>query len=171
MGYSNLDDRFRCGGCFDGDRYQSVVGVSKGKESTSVSGGIQGSGHDKSHFRTGTTVKTLFIINDPPYGTERAYNGFRLAGSLLKRSGADVRVFLMGDAASCAKSGQKVPNGYYNVETMIRNVLRLGAPVGVCSTCMDARGLGDGELVEGSHRSSLEELTDWTEWADRVIVF
>jgi uncharacterized protein involved in oxidation of intracellular sulfur len=116
-------------------------------------------------------MKTLFIINDPPYGTERAFNALRLAGSLLKRSESSVHVFLMGDAASCAKSGQKVPNGYYNVETMIRNVLRRGAQVGVCSTCMDARGLDDDDLVEGSHRSTLEELTDWTEWADKVIVF
>lgn len=116
-------------------------------------------------------MKTLIIINDPPYGTERAYNALRLAGSLLKRSGASVHVFLMGDAASCAKSGQKVPNGYYNVETMIRNVLRRGAPVGVCGSCMEARGLDDADIVDGSHRSSLEELTDWTEWADRVIVF
>ena len=116
-------------------------------------------------------MKTLVIVNDPPYGTERAYNALRLAASLLKRSESSVHVFLMGDAASCAKSGQKVPNGYYNVETMIRNVLRRGGPVGVCSTCMDARGLVDEDLVEGSHRSSLEELTDWTEWADKVIVF
>jgi uncharacterized protein involved in oxidation of intracellular sulfur len=36
---------------------------------------------------------------------------------------------------------------------------------------MDARGLGDTELVEGTRRSSLEELAEWTLWADRVIVF
>ena len=29
--------------------------------------------------------KTLFILNDPPYGTERSYNALRLAGSLSKR--------------------------------------------------------------------------------------
>jgi len=61
-------------------------------------------------------MKTLFVLNDPPYGTERSYNGLRLAGSLAKRDGEDVRVFLIGDSAACAKRGQAVPNGYYNLE-------------------------------------------------------
>ncbi|MDI7268369.1 MAG: DsrE family protein [Myxococcota bacterium] len=115
--------------------------------------------------------KTLFILNDPPYGTERSYNGLRLAGSLAKRDGEHVRVFLIGDAASCAKAGQKVPQGYYNVEVMLRGVTRRGGEIGVCGACMDARGIADGELAEGSRRSTMEELTEWTLWADRVLVF
>lgn len=115
--------------------------------------------------------KTLLILNDPPYGTERSYNGLRLAGALSKREGAEVRVFLMGDAASCAKSGQKVPPGYYNVEVMLHAVTRKGGAVGVCGSCMDARGIPADGLSEGCHRSSMDELTDWTLWADRVLVF
>ena len=34
--------------------------------------------------------RTLLILNDPPYGTERSYNGLRLAGSLAKREGQAV---------------------------------------------------------------------------------
>jgi uncharacterized protein involved in oxidation of intracellular sulfur len=116
-------------------------------------------------------AKTLFILNDPPYGTERSYNGLRLAGALAKRDGEQVKVFLIGDAASCAKANQKVPQGYYNAEVMLRNVGRRGADVGVCSTCMDARGIADAELAEPATRSSLEQLADWTQWADRVLVF
>ena len=114
---------------------------------------------------------TLFILNDPPYGTERSYNGLRLAGSLARQDGESVRVFLIGDAASCAMAGQVTPNGYYNIERMLKAVARRGADVGVCGTCMDARGMSAEALVEGSHRSTLEELTDWTVWADRVVVF
>lgn len=116
-------------------------------------------------------ASTLFILNDPPYGTERSYNGLRLAGSLAKRDGDQVRVFLIGDAASCAKAGQKVPQGYYNIEVMLRLVTRRGGEVGVCGTCMDARGMTDTELSEGCDRSTLDELTDWTHAADRVLVF
>lgn len=115
--------------------------------------------------------KTLFVLNDPPYGTERCYNGLRLAGALARRDGEHVRVFLLGDAASCAKAGQRVPQGYYNLEVMLRAVARRGGEIGVCGTCMDARGMGEGELAEGTHRSSLEQLTDWTQWAERVLVF
>jgi uncharacterized protein involved in oxidation of intracellular sulfur len=116
-------------------------------------------------------MKTLLILNDPPYGTERSYNGLRLAGALAKREGEEVRVFLLGDAAACARSGQKVPQGYYNLDRMIQVVAQHRGEVGVCGSCMDARGLQDADLVEGSRRSTLEELADWTLWADRVLVF
>jgi len=116
-------------------------------------------------------TSTLVILNDPPYGTERSYNGLRLAGSLAKRDGEQVKVFLLGDAAACAKAGQKLPQGYYNVELMLGSVTRRGGEVGVCGTCMDARGITEAELAEGCRRSTLDELTDWTQRADRVFVF
>lgn len=58
-----------------------------------------------------TMAKTLFILNDAPYGTERSYNALRLAGSLSKREGEEVKIFLIGDASACAKAHQKVPQG------------------------------------------------------------
>ncbi|MFA5940936.1 MAG: DsrE family protein [Sinimarinibacterium sp.] len=116
-------------------------------------------------------ARTLFILNDPPYGTERSYNAMRLAGSLSRRDGEAVKVFLIGDAAACAKAGQKVPAGYYHLETMLKSVARHNGEIGVCGTCMDARGIGEAELAEGAHRGTLEQLTDWTQWAERVLVF
>jgi uncharacterized protein involved in oxidation of intracellular sulfur len=115
--------------------------------------------------------KTLVILNDPPYGNERSYNALRLAGALARTKGEEVRLFLMGDAASCAKSGQKVPQGFYNIEVMLGRVTRAEAPVGVCGTCMDARGIEDGGLIAGTHRSTMDELATWTQWADKVLVF
>ena len=117
------------------------------------------------------TMKNLFILNDAPYGTERSYNGVRLAGSLSKVPGEEVKVFLMGDAASCAKGGQKVPEGFYNLQLMLGRLVRNGAHIGVCGTCMDARGIADTELMEGARRSTMAELTAWTRWAEKVIVF
>jgi uncharacterized protein involved in oxidation of intracellular sulfur len=116
-------------------------------------------------------AKNLIVLNDPPYGTERSYNGLRLAGGLSRREGEEVKLFLLGDAAACAKASQRVPQGYYNVETMLRNVSRHGAEVGVCGTCMDARGISEAELGEGSRRSTLDQLADWTQWADKVLTF
>jgi len=116
-------------------------------------------------------VKTLFILNDPPYGTERSYNGLRLANALAKREGEEVRVFLMGDGVACAVSGQKTPNGYYNIERMLKGCARHGIEVACCGSCLDARGIGDDRIVEVARRSSLEELADWTRWADEVVVF
>jgi uncharacterized protein involved in oxidation of intracellular sulfur len=112
----------------------------------------------------------LFIVNDAPYGNERAYNALRLAGALASREGQAVRLFLMADAVACAKGGQKVPEGYYNVQIMLGKVARKGE-VGLCGTCMDARGLRDDELIEGARRSTLALLADWTAEADKVLVF
>jgi len=116
-------------------------------------------------------VNVLVLLNDPPYGTERCYNALRLAGALAKREDADVRVFLMGDAVGCAMAGQVLPNGYYHLDRMLGSALRHGAEVGLCGTCMDARAVDEGELVEGARRSSLEELADWTLWANQVVTF
>jgi uncharacterized protein involved in oxidation of intracellular sulfur len=114
--------------------------------------------------------KTLLILNDAPYGSERTYNGLRLADAIARQS-QELRVFLIGDAVACAKAGQKVPSGYYNTQTMLGAVVRHGGAVGVCGTCIDARGITEAELVEGARRSTLDELTAWTVEADKVLTF
>lgn len=116
-------------------------------------------------------MHTLFILNDPPYGTERSYNGLRLAGAVATREGETVRVFLMGDAAACAKRGQAVPTGYYNLNRMLKSLTLRHVEIGVCGTCMDARGIAAEELVEGAQRSTLDQLAQWTSAASKVIVF
>ena len=116
-------------------------------------------------------AKTLIILNEPAYGNERTYNGLRLALSLAKTEGTELRVFLMGDAVAAAKPGQKTPEGYYNLERMLRGLATKKVPVGACGTCMDARGLTDVDLTTGTLRSSMAELTTWTIWADKVITF
>ena len=117
-------------------------------------------------------MSLLFVLNDPPYGTERSYNGVRLAANVLKQSEpATVTLFLLGDAVAVAKAGQQTPNGYYNLERMLKGVLSRGGRVLLCGTCMDARGLAEDELLEGCRRSSLDELTQATLAADKVLVF
>jgi uncharacterized protein involved in oxidation of intracellular sulfur len=117
-------------------------------------------------------MKTLVLINDPPYGTERVYNALRLAHALLKRDPAtQLTVFLMADAVLAAKAQQKTPDGYYNIERMLKRVLGSKGSVLLCGTCMDARGLGDGELLEGARRSTMDELANATAEADKVLIF
>jgi uncharacterized protein involved in oxidation of intracellular sulfur len=117
-------------------------------------------------------MKILFILNDPPYGTERCYNALRLAGALLKRDPAsEVIVFLMADAVVAARTGQKTPDGYYNIERMLKRVLAGKGQVLLCGTCMDARGLADAELLAGARRSTMDGLAAATADADKVLVF
>jgi uncharacterized protein involved in oxidation of intracellular sulfur len=117
-------------------------------------------------------MKTLPILNDPPYGTERCYNALRLAHGIQKQDASgEVTVFLMADAVVGARQGQKLPEGYYSIERMLRRVLAGHGRVLACGSCMDARGLTESELIEGAHRSSMDELTAATLAADKVIVF
>ncbi|MBI4421962.1 MAG: DsrE family protein [Gemmatimonadetes bacterium] len=114
-------------------------------------------------------MRALVILNDAPYGSERVYNALRLAGSLTRIEGVALKLFLIGDAVACAKSGQRVPSGYYNVQTMLRTIAVRGASIGVCGSCMDARGIADSELLVGAHRSAMEELIAWTLDAEKII--
>ncbi|MEU7146009.1 DsrE family protein [Nocardia sp. NPDC046473] len=115
-------------------------------------------------------MKFLFVLHDPPYGTERTYNGLRWAQRMLVgESENEVKVFFMGDAVGAVRPGQKTPDGYYNIETMVRSIVEHGGALGSCGTCLDARGIPDTDLVKGTHRSSMPELGRWTEWADTVI--
>lgn len=114
----------------------------------------------------------LFILNDPPYGTERTYNGLRLAHALAKRdAAAEITIFLMADAVIAAKAGQKTPDGYYNTERMLKRVLAGKGKVLLCGTCMDARGLDEASLVEGASRSTMDELAEVTLEADKLLIF
>jgi uncharacterized protein involved in oxidation of intracellular sulfur len=118
------------------------------------------------------TMKSLFIVNDPPYGTERVYNALRLAQALIKREpSTQVTIFLIADAVLAAKAQQRTPEGYYNVERLLKRVLSGKGVVLLCGTCMDARGITDAELMDGVRRSTMDELATVTVEADKVLVF
>ncbi|MCU0883321.1 MAG: DsrE family protein [Hyphomonadaceae bacterium] len=112
----------------------------------------------------------LMILNDPPYGTERSYNGLRLANTLAK-AGQAVTVFLMADAVACAKAGQKTPEGFYNIERMLSRLIAAAGKVLMCGTCMDARGLEAAHLLAGAERSTMDALAEATVAAEKVLVF
>ena len=115
-------------------------------------------------------MNTLIIINDAPYGTEKAYNALRIANQLLKdHENSTVNVFLMADAAACGIAGQKTPNGYYNIERMLTVALRKGAQIKYCGTCADARGLQMEWFIEGCERGTIPELSQWIAEADKTL--
>ena len=77
----------------------------------------------------------------------------------------------MADAVGCALAGQTTPQGYYNLELMLRSVVSRGGEVGLCGSCIDARGLKEATWMEGTVRSSMSQLAEWTARADKVLVF
>jgi uncharacterized protein involved in oxidation of intracellular sulfur len=116
--------------------------------------------------------KVLIIINDAPYGTEKAYNGLRLAMQIQKDyETTDLCVFLMADAVTCALPNQNTPNGYYNIERMVKAVLMKNGRVKLCGSCADARGLKELKLIEGVELSTMKELTQLTMECDKMVTF
>lgn len=116
--------------------------------------------------------KILIIINDAPYGTEKAYNALRLAIQLVNdHQGTEVKIFLMADAVTCAIPNQNTPNGYYNIERMLKAAIRKGAKVKLCGSCAEVRGIKSMQLIEGTEISTMAELTNWTVECDKVITF
>ncbi|MBN2537609.1 DsrE family protein [candidate division WOR-3 bacterium] len=115
-------------------------------------------------------MTVTIILNDPPYGTERTYNGLRLALQLKKSEGNRVRVFLMQDAVFAALKEQDTPTGYYNIGRMLAGVGRAGE-VRACVTCMSARGLKEEQLIEGVTAGDMALAAEWVESSDRVVSF
>lgn len=117
-------------------------------------------------------MNVLILINDASYGTEKAYNGLRLAMALQKdHPNVQTNIFLMADAVTCALPNQNTPQGYYNIERMLKSVLGKGGKVKACGTCADARGIRNLQFVEGAEISNMAELAQWTVEADKVFTF
>jgi uncharacterized protein involved in oxidation of intracellular sulfur len=117
-------------------------------------------------------MKVFILLNDPPYGTERCFNGLRVAHALLKQDrDTEVTVFLMADSVIAARKGQKTPEGYYNMERMLKRVVVSKGDILLCGTCMDARGMIDADVMDGARRSTMSELAEATTAADKVLVF
>ncbi|MCK5808722.1 DsrE family protein [bacterium] len=115
----------------------------------------------------------LIIINDAPYGTEKAYNALRMAITLLKEHGETVKVniFLLADAVTAGLPNQKTPNGYYNIERMLKSVIKKGAEVKSCGGCSEARGIDSIAFIEGIKLSNMKEFAQWTVECDKVLTF
>ncbi len=117
-------------------------------------------------------MKILLIINDAPYGSEKAYNALRLALTLQKeQADVEIQIFLMADAVLCALPNQKTPDGYYNLERMFKGLINKGVQVKACGTCADARGVRELSLIAGVELSTMSQLSQWVAQADKVLTF
>jgi len=116
--------------------------------------------------------RVLIIINDAPYGTEKAYNALRMAMQIQKDfEGTELNVFLMADAVTCALPNQSTPSGYYNIERMLKAVLIKNGKVKLCGSCCEARGIKEVKLIDGAELSTMKELATLTMESDKVFTF
>jgi uncharacterized protein involved in oxidation of intracellular sulfur len=119
-------------------------------------------------------METLtMILQSPPYGDEKIWNALRLAKALITVTiGMKINIFLLGDAVAAAKKGQKPPEGYYNLETMLKELITQGVTVVACRTCVNARGITAEELVEGARvGTTVGDLAQWVKESPKVLTF
>ena len=117
-------------------------------------------------------VVLTVIINDAPYGIERPWNALRLASASTSAAvKSTVNIFLIGDAVSMAKKGQKTPEGYYNLDKMLRDLIKSNVSVRACGTCLAARGLTKEDLIEGVERGTMTGLAKWVNESRTVLPF
>lgn len=117
-------------------------------------------------------MKILLIIHDAPYGSERTYNGLRTAMA-LQRGKRDIEIFLFlfADAVTALLVNQETTQGFYNIERMLKSIIKKGGRVSYCGTCAQFRGLENLDLIEGAEKGGMDLLADWIEEADKVISF
>ena len=115
----------------------------------------------------------LIIINDAPYGTEKAYNALRMAMTLQKEhaDSVEIKIFLLADAVFCGLPNQTTPNGYYNIERMLKSIIAGGARVKICGSCAEARGLKSAQLIKGAEISNMSALAEWVVDSDKAMTF
>ena len=117
--------------------------------------------------------KILIIINDAPYGSEKAYNALRMVMALQKQHSnhVEIKIFLLADAVFCGLPNQNTPLGYYNIERMLKSVIQKGAQVKSCCGCSEARGIAKLPIMEGVELSNMIEFSQWVVDCDKVLTF
>jgi len=117
-------------------------------------------------------MKILLIINDAPYGTEKAYNALRMGITLLNdQENIDLRIFLLADAVSCALPNQNTPTGFYNIERMLKIIINKGGKIKACGGCSEARGIDKLKLIEGVELSNMKAFAQWVVESEKVLSF
>jgi len=116
------------------------------------------------------TETVTMIINEAAYGKERAWNALRLAMALMTKS-VKVNIFLLEDGVTVAKKSQRPPEGYYNLEKMLTEIIQSGAKVLACGTCLQARGLSQNDLVSGVEVGKMLDLAECIKESKSVLSF
>jgi uncharacterized protein involved in oxidation of intracellular sulfur len=112
------------------------------------------------------------IVNGAPYGEERVWNALRLAlTSVSAAIDLNVNVFLLGDAVSAAKKGQNTPQGYYNLEKTLRDLISQKVKIVACGTCLRARGLNQEDLIEDIEIGTMMMLAHWIKESQKILSF
>ena len=112
----------------------------------------------------------LIILSDAPYEGDATWNALRLAGTLAER-GSPVRIFVMYDAIDVVRAGSMPAGSEFDLQAMLRDLLKKGARLKICTTCVNRCGIGHGEVIPEAVMASMADLAEWVVESDRTVVF
>lgn len=117
-------------------------------------------------------MKILIILTDAPYGNEKMFMALRLVMTLQDENpDTMIRIFMIVDSITAALPNQITPEGYYNLEKMLKAIMNKGAEIKLCGTCIRARGMKELKLIDGIELGNMKILSDWTLDSDKIISF
>jgi uncharacterized protein involved in oxidation of intracellular sulfur len=106
-------------------------------------------------------VKIGIILETKEY--EKAWNAFRFAVT-TRKSGHEVKVFLMGEAVEC----EGLVHEKYNVDEQLKKYVEAGGEILACGTCLKSRNKGG---TDACPISTMVDCLKMVEWADKTITF
>ena len=115
-------------------------------------------------------MNILIILNDAPYANEKSYNGIRTGLQLLNQiKDIEVNIYLFSDAVGCATKNQNPSTTKYNAGELISELIKKGAKIKLCKSCLDTRG--NGVIIDGVEISNMTEYADWILKSNKIITF
>ena len=117
----------------------------------------------------------LFIVNDSTYSGRKNLQRCSFRHQYERRATARnvdnyLNLFCFSDAILCGIAGQN-PNEGFNIQQLIDILAAQGAEIKLCTSCVKARGLLDAKLIDGVTLGTLDDVSEWTLWADKVLTF
>ena len=114
-------------------------------------------------------MKLKFMVRTGPYSYQNVDTVYHLARRALKK-GDDVFIFLYEEGTLNADADIKSLEER-NVADRIRELLNLGARIGICGTCAKFRGQTKNDVVEGAKYGGLALLVREMPQCDRFLSF
>jgi uncharacterized protein involved in oxidation of intracellular sulfur len=122
------------------------------------------------HPRSDTQPSVLIILSHAPFDGDTMWNALRLASTLLDRK-SPVRIFVMNDAIDVVRQGCMPEGAEFDLQAMLRDLLRRGGRVKICTTCINRCGIGQGEVIPEAIMATMADLAAWIADGERVLVF
>ncbi len=113
---------------------------------------------------------TIVIQNAPYKSDNKAWHALRFAGAALVED-MTVRLHLLDNGVEVGQKNQQVPEGFVNLEELLKELMEYGIEVRACGTALDHCAIDEDAMIDGVERGSMKALAAWVKTSDNVMTF